>query len=259
MQYPYLSDPQNPFKPKLLVNITTMEKLKEKLTQAGLTGNESKVYLELLKAREFTANKLSKEISMDRTLTYTILNNLIEKGLVSYIIKQNKKFFKAEKPENLLNPIREKEFFVNDLIKELNKIQKKDKIPYEIKVFEGKEGLRNLMHLILKHKEFVSFGGTGRAYSLVYEAQAIVKTLKKHEFSGKIIIHPKLRGYEVTKHPIIKTKYLDTKSEATTVIFGDYVSIHILTQKPLIILIKNKEIAESYYNHFQELWKIAKS
>jgi HTH-type transcriptional regulator, sugar sensing transcriptional regulator len=236
-----------------------MEKLKEKLTHAGLTGNESKTYLQLLKSNELTANELSKIISTDRTLTYAILNRLIEKGLVSYKTKQNKKFFKAEKPENLLNPIKKKEILTKDLISELNKIQKEINLPYEVKIFEGKEGLRTLMHLILKYKKFVSFGGTGRAYDSIYEAQALVKTIKKGEFLGKMIIQEKYRGHEVTKQKIIQTKYSTTKSEATTVIFGDYVSIHLLTQKPLIILIQNKEIAESYQNHFQELWKLAKT
>jgi len=236
-----------------------MEKLKEKLTNAGLTGNEAKVYLELLKHNELSANELSKKISIDRTLTYTILNHLIEKGLVSYIIKQNKKFFKAEKPENLLNPIKKKEFFVKDLITNLNKIQKQTPTPYEIKVLEGKEGLRTLFNLIFKNKSFFSFGGTGKAYEQIYEMQALVKTLNKKEFFGKMILQEKYRGHEVTKQKIIETRYSKTKSEATTTIFGDYVSIHLLTQKPLIILIKNKEIAESYKNHFELLWKQAKS
>ncbi|MEA3413973.1 MAG: helix-turn-helix domain-containing protein [Nanoarchaeota archaeon] len=234
------------------------EKLKEKLTQAGLTGNESKVYLELLRHKELTANKISKQVSIDRTLTYTILNNLIEKGLVSYIVKQNKKFFKAEKPENLLNPIKKKELFTKDLIKELNKIQKQTPTFYEIKVLEGKEGLRTLFNLILKNKSFFSFGGTGRAYDQLYEMQALVKTLNKKEFFGKMILQEKYSGHKVTKQKIIQTKYSTTKSEATTIIFGDYVSIHLLTQKPLAILIKNKEIAESYKNYFESLWKQAR-
>ncbi len=236
-----------------------MKELKEKLTKAGLTGNESKVYLELLKHEELAANELAKKLSIDRTLTYTILNHLIEKGLVSYIIKQNKKFFKAEKPENLLNPIKKKEFFVKDLISELNKIQKETITPYEIKIFEGKEGLRTLMHLVLKHKHFFSFGGTGRVYDQLYEMQAIVKQLNKKSFYGKMIIQYKYKEHPVTKIKVVETKFSKTKSEATTTIFGNYVSIHILTEKPLIILIKNKDIAESYKNHFEELWKHAKA
>ncbi len=235
-----------------------MKELKEQLTHAGLTGNESKAYLELLKNHELTANELSKKTSTDRTLTYTLLNNLIEKGLVSYIIKANKKFFKAEKPENLLNPLKEKETRINDLILELNKIQKSDSMPYEIKVFEGKEGLRTLFNLIFKNKHFISFGGTGRAYDQLYEMEALIKTLDKKEFYGKMIIQEKYKGHEVTKQKIIQTKYSNIKAEATTTIFGDYVSIHLAKEKPLIILIKNKDIAESYKNHFEILWKIAK-
>ncbi|MFA5953043.1 MAG: helix-turn-helix domain-containing protein [Candidatus Pacearchaeota archaeon] len=235
-----------------------MEELKEQLTQAGLTRNESKVYLELLKSEELTANELSKKISIDRTLTYTLLNSLIEKGLISYIIKQNKKFFKAEKPENLLNPLKEKEVFVTDLISELNKIQKEVAIPYEIKVFEGKEGLRNLMNLIIKHKKVDSFGGTGRAYDLLYEMQATIKNLNRKELLGRIIFSEKFKSHEIKNYPQIQSKSLKLDSEATTTIFGDYVSIHIAKEKPLIILIKNKNIAESYRNHFELLWKIAK-
>ena len=61
----------------------------EKIQEAGLTGNEARVYLELIKKGELTANQIARNISMDRTLTYTVLNHLIEKGQVSYVIKEN--------------------------------------------------------------------------------------------------------------------------------------------------------------------------
>lgn len=236
-----------------------MEKLKENLTKAGLTGNEAKAYLELLKSEELTANELSKKISMDRTLTYSILNHLIEKGLVSHIIKQNKKFFKSEKPENLLNSIKEKEAFVKDLISDLNKVQKEITSSCEIKIYEGKEGLRNLMNLMLTYKKVDSFGGTGRAYDLLYEMQANLKSVGKNEISGRIIFSEKFKSHEIKNYPQIQSKYLKLESEATTTIFGNYVSIHLAKEKPLIILIKNRDIAESYRNHFEELWKIAKN
>ena len=36
-------------------------------------------------------------------------------------------------------------------------------------------------------------------------------------------------------------------------------SIHLIKEKPHIVIIKNKEIAESYRNHFKILWKYAKN
>ena len=34
---------------------------------------------------------------------------------------------------------------------------------------------------------------------------------------------------------------------------------HIAKEKPLVILIKNKEMAETYRKHFELLWEMAKS
>jgi len=232
--------------------------IQEKLQKAGLTGNEAKVYLELLKQGELSANELAKKLSLDRTLTYTILNHLIKKGMSSYVLKDNKKLFKAESPENLLNPIKEKEVLIVDLVTQLSKIKKIKDTPYEIRVYEGKEGLRTFNKLLFKQKEISSFGATGRAYDYFYENQALVKELTKRGFDARVITSPKYREHTMTKVKRVKTKYLDIKSEATTSIFDEYVSIHILTQSPLIILIKNKEIAESYKSHFEILWKSAK-
>ena len=41
-------------------------------------------------------------------------------------------------------------------------------------------------------------------------------------------------------------------------IYGNKVSIHILTDKPIIIIIKNKDVAKSYKSYFEFLWRFAK-
>ena len=229
--------------------------LENSLKKAGLTGNESKVYLELLKKNELSANEIAKKISMDRTLTYTVLNHLIEKGLVNYVIKTNKKFFKAEDPSHLLNPIKEKQVFIKDLITKLKQVKKIEEPEQEINIYEGKEGLRTVMHILMKHSSLLSFGATGRAYDAFYETPALVKELEKKGFSARIITNLEYKKHPMTQVKNIKTRYLDLKSEATTSIFGDYVLIHIAKQKPSAILIKNKEIADSYKKHFEILWK----
>ena len=109
-----------------------MAEFEDKLRIAGLTGNEAKVYAQLLKKGSLSANELAKKIGIDRTLTYTVLNHLIERGLVNYVIKKNKKFFEAADPENLLNPIKEKEAFIKDLIPELRRIEKLKEVTQEI-------------------------------------------------------------------------------------------------------------------------------
>ena len=236
-----------------------MENVLEKLKEAGLTGNEAKVYYELLKKGELVANNIAKNIGLDRSLTYTILNNLIGKGQVSYVIKEKKKFFSVTDPENLLNSIKKKEAKIEDLIPELKKIKILTDFEPEIKIYEGKEGLRNLVNLAFKEKEFCAFGATGWAYFQLYEMPRIVKEIGEKKIKVKLVGSEKLKETKAFKLENFEYRYLNVDSKAPTSIFGEYVSIHLVTrEKPFIILIKNKDIADTYRNYFDVLWNMAK-
>ena len=151
------------------------------------------------------------------------------------------------------------EIMVLDLIKELKNVKKETKSQTEIKVYEGKEAIRSIYTLFKKYKEILSFGATGRAYDYLYESPALTKELVKSGMKGRIITSRKHGEHPMVKIKTIETKYVDYESEATTTIFGDYVMIHIAKDKPVIVLIKNKDISDSYRKHFEVLWKSAKS
>lgn len=221
------------------------------LKEAGLTGNEEKIYTILLKYDSLSANQIAKKLSMDRTLTYTILNHLIDKGLTSYIIKEKKKFFKASSPENLLNQIKKKEAIIRDLIPKLNAIKKTKPTKQEINIYEGKEGIRTLIRDVMQAKEFCSFGGTGRAYDILYEMPRLAKTIK---CKARIITTKEHKNHPMNKTKNIQFKHLNIQSEATTTIYRDKVAIHLIKDKPIIIVIQNELIAQSYQNHFEVLW-----
>jgi len=230
----------------------------EQLQKAGLTGNEAKVYLELSKRGELSANQIAKNLGMDRTLTYTVLNHLIEKSQVNYIIKENKKSFSCANPDNLMNPVKATEFMVSDLIKELKNIKVKSKQETEINIYEGKEAVRNIYTLLKNYKEILSFGATGRAYDYLYESPAIAKEMVKAGMYGRIITSKMKVSHPMSEVKGIKFRYVDYETEATTSLFGDYTVIHMIKDKPIVIIIKNKDISESYRKHFEVLWKIAK-
>lgn len=232
--------------------------IKEKLRIAGLTGNESKVYLELVKSESISANQIAKNLGIDRTLTYTVLNHLIDKGLVNYVIKDNRKVFSCADLSNLLNPVKSQETIIKELIGDLGKIEKKVNQESRIEIYEGREGLMALMKLMMKSKEILSFGATGRAYDYIYESPSLAKEWIRAKHSARIIANSKYQGHKMKDIKTIEFRYLEVRSDTTTSIFGDYISIHISIEKPLIILIKNKHIAESYRNNFEILWKAAK-
>ena len=162
----------------------------EQLKIAGLTNNEAKVYLELLKLGPSNANILAKETSLDRSLAYTILNNLTNKALVSHIIKNKKRVFKASNPENLLNPLKNKQSLIKKLIPKLKSINPTLESKNSVTTFEGKEGLKHMLEQGFKQKkEWLFLGGTGKSYDILkWEMEHIVKRFTRKKQKGRGII-----------------------------------------------------------------------
>lgn len=229
----------------------------EKLKLAGFTGNEAKVYLELLKRGSISANELAKKLSMDRTLCYQLLNNLISKGYASYIIKTNKKYFEASNPDSIIISFKEKEDLINNIIPELKSIQKIQNNIQEVEIYEGKKGLKVLFENIIKSKNIMVFGATGKSYDILkWELGHIIKESELLKLKGRIIVDSKLKNHPMTTLKNVKIKFVDNvPAESTTTIFDDKVAIHTLTDTPLIIFIKNKSIAQTYKNYFEYMWR----
>lgn len=230
------------------------------LMAAGLTKTEALIYLNLLQYGSSSASKIAKRIDIDRTTVYHCLSNLEKKGLANYIVKKYKKFYDAADPENLLGPIKANEKFVRDLIPKLRGVQKIKENEQEVEIYEGKEGIRALYTDILKSNSMVSYGATGKSFDILkYEMPYIIKRSVKQKFKGRVITHSKNKKHEMTKVRGINCRFLNTvESQATTTVYEDKVAINVYGIKPLIIIIKNKEIAESYRNYFAFLWKQAK-
>lgn len=75
----------------------------------------------------------------------------------------------------------------------------------------------------------------------------------------RLITTTKYKDHKMVKKvKWINYRYLDIVSDATTVIVKDKVAIYQSLHKPIIIVIHNEEIAQSYQNHFEVLWKAAK-
>jgi hypothetical protein len=113
----------------------------------------------------------------------------------------------------------------------------------------------------LKAKEVCFFGATGKSYDVLkFETPHIAKKAQKLGIKGRMITSKKFKKHEMTRLPNIKVRYLEElESPATTSVYDNKVTIHVLTDKPIIIIIKNKDIADSYRNYFEFLWKQAKS
>src|SRR3989344_2183897 len=92
------------------------------LLKAGLTDGESKVYLALSELGASTVGPLVKKSKVAYSNIYDILNRLIEKGLVSFVIKSKIRYFQTTTPKNLLIYLENKEKEISEQKNELRKI-----------------------------------------------------------------------------------------------------------------------------------------
>jgi len=83
--------------------------MKEILEKAGLSPGESAVYLALIDLGSTTVGPIVSKSGVSTSKVYSILNRLIKKGLVSSILIEGVKQFKAEDPRQLLEYVSNKE------------------------------------------------------------------------------------------------------------------------------------------------------
>lgn len=233
----------------------------EILEQIGLQKDEVKVYLILIKLGSITATKIASETNLYRTNVYRLLDSLIARGLVGYVLKNNVKYFSATSPKKLLEDHKKKQEELEALVPELEKITKSEHEDLKVRVFKGKEGLiAVLKHILREKKDYVVLGEEGKFQEVFpYFIEQFLRDIVK------LNIHEKVLSKESQKNKILLTKnsrirYISDKyfSPTMTVVFGDYVAIFVWEEPYYATLIKSKPMAQSYRSYFEGLWEIAK-
>ncbi len=228
----------------------------EKLQKLGLSERESHIYLALVKLGESTANQLAKQTSSNRTVTYNVLQQLVEKGLVSYVRKEGRRFYLISNPEALKASLKEREEIADDLISEIDKIKPVPASFKNVETYEGLEGMNVIFNEIRRAKKLKVLNATGLIFRhLRWIAGHIVKDMEKYG-KPRVIANPSMKKTPLAKFKGIVVKYLPKQAEnyATTFIFDSKIIIQVLKDKPFLIKIENKEIFEGYKKDFDVLW-----
>jgi len=233
---------------------------REILKQAGLTNNESLIYKALLELGSSLAGQISRKTGLHRRTVYDTTERLIQKGLIGYILKNNRRLFEASSPEKFLDIIKQKEDSINSILPEMMSLYTQVHEKEETNFYKGKLGLKTVFEDQLKKgtKEILVIGGSLEAQKVLpFYFKWYNKKRIKNKIKFKMIYNKKRK----TKIPLSEIKYLPQKygSPMAINIYRDKVAL-ILWKKenPFAIVIKNKEISEGYKRQFELLWKIAK-
>ncbi len=227
------------------------------IREAGLTENESRVYLALLDLGPSLAGQISRKIGMHRRTVYDTAEMLIKKGLIGYILKNNRRLFQAANPKRIIDIINEKQDLLNPIIAELEKKYSTTKEKEQTNFYKGKEGLKTIFEDQLNSKEILILGASLKAYEILqFYFKWYDKTRKQKKITVKIIAQDK----KIKNIPLAEIRYLPEKysNPVSVNIYNDKTAIILWASTPLAILIKNNEITSCYRNYFELLWNIAK-
>ena len=229
-----------------------LTKMETELKAFGLNSNEIKVYKACLELGSSSVTKISQRASIYRTLTYEVLKSLSDKGLVSHVIKDRKKYFEAASPRKFISILQEKEHRIKDILPQMLALQESVKTKPTITLYEGAEGIKTVLeNLLIEAKEFVGLSPK-ESWSkiLKYYAPHFFKRRAKAKIKVKIIIN----GTPfVEKH--LEYKITKEKIDSGYLVYNNKIIIYDLTEKnPLAIEIENESFAKSMKLMFDLAW-----
>ena len=237
------------------------------LKELGLSEEESKIYITLLKRGSSLASYVAEQTGINRSLVYQILDRLISRGYVSYVIKNNVRYYNPVSPDKLLDLLKEKERKLKEALPELNNLFQPVKEKPIVEILEGTEGIKTILNDILKEKQEWLALGSGKAPELLsYYVEHWEKERVKNKILMKAILDSseagKKRGQTLSKLSYTKVKYMERKylSPSSTWIYSNRLVLVVWSKEhPFAIRTISSEIIISYKNHFEQLWKLAKN
>jgi len=234
----------------------------EQLEKAGLSPNESKCYISLLKLGATSVNEISRASGIHRVSVYDALRGLREKGLISQITKANKLLFEAGTPERILELIKEKENSLNEarnIVPELLSEFKSAKDKEYIYSFKGISGIKTVLFEMLNSKtEVLDFGAEHKIKEfLPYDYKKWDDERVKRKLKMRIVANIKIKP---TTLRLTDIKYIPSEftSSVSTYIYDGKVALIMWVENPLATVIEHPSVYQSYKNYFDLLWKIAK-
>jgi sugar-specific transcriptional regulator TrmB len=241
------------------------------LKELGLTDSEVKVYLTLLELGDSTRTNIVNKSKIAGSKVYDILEKLKQKGLVTIYIKDKIKHFKPVSPKQILNYIEDKKDSIvsmkqqaENILPQLLLMFNSSKADEEVELYEGLKGLQAIFYEqieIMKPDETAYvIGGTRGSdeehvmafFQKIHDLRAKKKIITKMLYNKrqKANTEKLFNSYKYTT-----TRYIDHTSPVAINIYKNRTVIIIFGKKITAIHIKSIDVANSFMEYFNILWR----
>lgn len=235
--------------------------LEEELQEFGLNRRESSCYVSLLELGSSKVGDIIRKTEIPSSKIYEILDKLIKRGLVTYVIKNNIKHYQASDPKTLINYIEEKKKRIEQLIPELLLKQKLSK-KQSVELFEGQKAIFSLLTNLIadaKQKELYLVFSINEE-NKTPPANLFFKNLALRRKDKKLDVRLLKNGkyYVTEKHTKIQLRYTPFNLPQGITIFRNTVVILSWIGSPIAIKIESEIFAQQERDFFLGLWETAK-
>ena len=241
----------------------------EQLTDLGLTQGEAKVYLAMIQIGPSRIGKIVEISGVSQSKIYNVLDRLILKGLASYNIQENIKYFQPLEPSRLHEFIQKKEYevrkqkegitrLINDLSKNIYTTKRSTS-----EIFVGERSLRSAYITLLSDSKKGDILRYFYPYTDAHEnASPFYSRFYKYQKSKGLVERGIVNSdFKNSRHfkeipKDVKLRYVNFPLPGTIDIFAD--KLLIIDWKTITgILITSSEIAGIFIDYFDSIWKIS--
>lgn len=237
--------------------------MEEELKHYGLSDKETRLYLANLKAGDSTANRLSELTGIRRSTVYEVIENLKKKGVVASYRKDKKLFFTAEKPEKLIERLKEKEESIRRILPDLHALMQTVPEKPAVQLYEGLAGMKNAVEDMLSAAEILVYGAsnTGDPVFGHYIPNFAKKRAEKH-IKMRAVIEPDVPAHMTEKDvgniTEIRTLPFLKNHNSVYFIYNDKLLVMTLGHELIALSIRSTLLATSQRQLFEFLWEAAK-
>jgi HTH-type transcriptional regulator, sugar sensing transcriptional regulator len=243
----------------------------ELLRKVGLTEGEIRVYEALAHLGKSSTGPIMDKSRISSSKVYLILEKLVQKGLVTFIIENNVKKFQVANPRNIIEYLdkkqeelektkKESEVFIKEITSIIGKAEEES-----AQIYKGFAGMRvafdNLLNELDKEDEFLFFAQQKEELEnkrvVTFFKNLHLKRLEKGISSRGIADLSLKKLFEKSfKQKKRKMKFAKLSLPMAISIGKNSVIMNIWGDYPICFEVTSKRIAERYKEFFERVWNL---
>lgn len=239
----------------------------ELVQAAGLTHNESKIYLCLNQHTGLSATEVTKKTGIHRRNVYDALNRLLEKGLVNETLVNTSKKFNAVHPSHLLRLAEEQQQIIKKIVPKLKEQYQVENLKNYVKLYQGIKGVKasftDSLRMLNEDDSCYVLGCVDMKKFLGpfiddHHKERQKKNIKTWQLYNANF---KKRAESFSKGKKYKTRILpkDFYLPVQTVVFGENIVCQILIHdEPFVIQTVDKTFAANHIKNFKMIWNMSR-